>query len=195
MLVLFFCLVALIGVTRLIELYISRQHRELLFQSGALDVPERGFPVMVALHVGILIGCISEVLFFSRLVPTWLGLVAASGVILANALRIWAIVSLGVHWNVRVVDSMNQGVVTIGPYHWIRHPNYVAVFVELTLLPLVQGAWITAACGTALHVLVLLRRIVLEERVLMKNQNYRQAMEEKPRFLPMGGKWPTSTAM
>lgn len=150
---------------------------------------------MVALHGGILMSCMVEVLFFSRLVPTWLGLAAAGGVILANALRIWAIFSLGVHWNVRIVDSTNRGVVTSGPYHWIRHPNYVAVFVELTLLPLVQGAWITAACGAALHVLVLQRRILLEEQVLMKNQNYRQAMEKKPRFLPAWGKWPTSTAM
>lgn len=185
MLVLFFCLVALIGTTRLFELYISRQHRELLFKGGARDVPERGFPMMVAVHAGILMGCVVEVVLFSRVAPPWLSLVAASGVILANALRIWAISSLGVHWNVRVVDSTKMGVITSGPYHWIRHPNYVAVFSELTLLPLVQGAWITATFGTVLHVQVLRRRIFLEEQVLMKDPNYRQIMGQRPRFLPL----------
>ena len=36
--------------------------------------------------------------------------------------------------------SLSLGVVTGGPYRFVRHPNYVAVFVELLALPLVHGA-------------------------------------------------------
>lgn len=184
MLVLFLCLVALIGVTRLIELGVSKRHRKLLFKSGARDIPERGFSIMVFVHVGILTSSLLEVLYFGRVAPLWLGVGAACGVVLANALRLWAIFSLGVHWNVRVVDSTSMGIITSGPYRWIRHPNYVAVFAELTLLPLVHGAWVTATLGTLLHVWVLRRRIILEEEVLLKDENYRRAMKDKPRFIP-----------
>jgi methyltransferase len=117
-------------------------------------------------------------------VPLWLGGAAALGVVGAGVLRVWAIRSLGKHWNVRVVDSTRLGVVTSGPYRFVRHPNYVAVFLELLLLPLVQGAWLTAALGSALHILVLRRRILLEEAVLMASPAYRASMGDKPRFLP-----------
>ena len=80
--------------------------------------------------------------------------------VLANLLRFWVIATLGVHWNVRVVRSMPLGVVTAGPYRFVRHPNYVAVFVELLALPLVHGAYLTAAAGTLLHLVILQRRRV-----------------------------------
>ena len=51
-------------------------------------------------------------------------------------------------------------------YRWIRHPNYVAVFVELLALPLVHTAWITAALGAVAHLFVLRARIRIEDRVL-----------------------------
>ena len=39
----------------------------------------------------------------------------------------------------------------------MRHPNDVAVFVELLALPLVHTAWLTALGATALHAIVLRR--------------------------------------
>jgi methyltransferase len=177
-------LVALLAVTRLLELRVSRRHRQALLRSGARPVEERGFLGMVSLHVGVLVGAIVEPLVTRPAVPLWLGLTAAAGVIGANLLRLAAIRSLGEHWNVRVIDSTELGVVTSGPYRFVRHPNYVAVFLELLLLPLVQGAWLTAALGSALHVFVLRRRILLEEAVLMAHPAYRATMGDKPRFLP-----------
>ncbi|HEY5447089.1 MAG TPA: isoprenylcysteine carboxylmethyltransferase family protein, partial [Polyangia bacterium] len=103
---------------------------------------------------------------------------------------------------VRVVASTPAlGVVTGGPYRLIRHPNYVAVFVELAALPLVHGAWLTAAAGALLHAAILRRRIGLEESVLMADESYRRAFADKPRFLPLPfgtpkasrtPQWPTS---
>ena len=82
------------------------------------------------------------------------------------------------------MDSTRQGVVDTGPYRWIRHPNYVAVFLELLALPLVHTAWITAIAGTIAHVFVLRARIDAEDRVLLANPDYAAAMGAKPRFVP-----------
>src|SRR6185369_15280419 len=103
----------------------------------------------------------------------------------ANLLRWWVIATMGAHWNVQVMGSTALGVVTGGPFRWVRHPNYVAVFVELGALPLVHGAFITAAAGAALHALVLRRRIALEEAILLADPRYREAMAGKPRFVPL----------
>jgi methyltransferase len=177
-------LVGLLAVTRLLELRISRRHRRALLESGARPIEERGFLVMVSLHVAVLVGAIVEPLLTRRTVPVWLGVTAAAGVVGASLLRVLAIQSLGRHWNVRVIDSTALGVVTAGPYRYVRHPNYVAVFLELLLLPLVQGAWLTAALGSVLHAFVLRRRILLEEAVLLAHPEYRASMGGKPRFLP-----------
>jgi methyltransferase len=83
---------------------------------------------------------------------------------------------------------MPLGVVTGGPYRFVRHPNYVAVFVELAALPLVHGAYLTAIAGALLHAAVLRRRVGLEESVLMTDEAYRRAFDRKRRFIP----WPTS---
>jgi len=111
--------------------------------------------------------------------------------VLANLLRWWVIATLGTQWNVRVMGSSpTAGVVTRGPFRYVRHPNYVAVFVELAALPLVHTAWITALCGSLLHVWILRRRIALEERVLFADARYRELMGGKPRFVPLP--WPRS---
>lgn len=184
MMIVFFGLLLLTASTRLLELNVSRRHRRLLFERGAAPVEDPGFVQMVMLHTGILLCSVVEVLWFERTAPGWWAALAAAGVIAASGLRIWAIASLGDHWNVRVVDSTALGVVQSGPYRWIRHPNYVAVFAELALLPVVHGAWITASVGTLLHAFVLRRRIATEEKVLLRDPKYQVTMAAKPRFIP-----------
>jgi len=180
-------LLTFVGVTRLVELWISRRHRRALVARGARAVADPGFLGMVLLHVSVFAGTLLEPWLFERQVPVWFGAAMAAGVLAANTLRIVAIRSLGQHWNVQVVDSTALGVVASGPYRYVRHPNYVAVFLELLFLPLVRGAWVTAALGTALHVAVLFRRIRLEERVLGAEPAYRAVMGDKPRFFPRFG--------
>ena len=82
------------------------------------------------------------------------------------------------------MDSTRLGVITIGPFRYVRHPNYAAVFVEMIALPLIHTAWITALAGAIAHTIVLTLRLSTEERVLFANPEYAAAMSAKPRFLP-----------
>jgi methyltransferase len=187
----FFLIIAgAVGACRLIELRISRAHMRAMAARGAEPLAEQVFPAMVALHTGILFGAVIEVLALSRPFILELAVPAVALVVLANALRFWVIASLGPLWNVRVVPSMAMGVVTSGPYRFVRHPNYVAVFVELLALPLIHGAYITSLAGALFHVAVLRRRIATEEAMLMADEGYRRAFQHKPRFLPRP--WPMS---
>jgi methyltransferase len=181
----FLVLVGAVGACRLAELRLSRRHQRALAAGGAAVLPEPVFPAMVALHTGILVAAVLETFLLARPFAAALAVPAVALVVLANALRFWVIATLGVHWNVRVVPSMGLGVVTSGPYRFVRHPNYVAVFVELTALPLVHGAFLTAVAGALLHAAILHRRVRLEESVLMADESYRRAFERKPRFLPL----------
>jgi len=188
----FLGLVGAVGALRLVEMRLSRRHQRAMAAGGTAPLPERVFPAMVALHTGVLAAAVIETLALGRPFVAALAIPAVVLVALANALRFWVIASLGIQWNVRVVASTPAlGVVTSGPYRFVRHPNYVAVFVELTALPLVHGAYLTAVAGALLHAAVLYRRIGLEESVLMADESYRKAFARKPRFLPTFP-WPTS---
>ena len=184
----FLGLCAAVGACRLLEMTISRRHQRALAAAGAAPLPEPIFGAMVALHTGVIAGAAIEVVALHRPYFAPLAVPALALVVVANLLRFWVIATLGVHWNVRVVASMPLGVVTGGPYRFVRHPNYVAVFVELLALPLVHGAYLTAVAGTLLHLLILQRRVSLEESVLMADEGYRRAFADKPRFIPLP--WP-----
>jgi methyltransferase len=184
-------LLAAVGAGRLIEMRLSRRHQRALAEHGIAVEREPMFGLMVALHTGVLLAAALEVIGLRRPFVPALGLPALALVVAANLLRWWVIATLGPQWNVRVMGSSRSiGVVSHGPFRYVRHPNYVAVFVELAALPLVHGAWLTALVGSMLHAMILRRRIALEEQVLFTDARYREVMGPRPRFVPLP--WPTS---
>ena len=87
-------------------------------------------------------------------------------VALTMTLRYWAISTLGRRWNTRVVVLSGRPLVHHGPYRWMRHPNYLAVVVEIAAVPLIYGAWWTALAFSAGNLLVLRTRLRVEEAAL-----------------------------
>jgi methyltransferase len=182
---LYLALLVLIAVGRLLELAHSRRNQQRLVAAGSSKTHDPGYKWMIALHTGLLLGCALEVGMASR---PWIPLFGGPMLVLffaANALRWWVICTLGSRWNVEVMSASRMGVVTeVGPYRWMRHPNYTAVFVEMLALPLIHSAWITAIVGTALHTIVLRHRIALEESVMRQDPTWQAAFATRPRFVP-----------
>jgi len=180
----FLGLLLAVASLRLVELRISKRHQAEMVARGAAKVDEPRFRWMVLLHTAVLVGAALEVVFLKRPFLPWLAAPMFAVFLAANAVRWWVIRTLGEHWNVQVMDSMRLGVVTSGPFRYVRHPNYAAVFAEMLALPLIHTAWITATVGAIAHIGVLSQRLSTEERVLFANPDYRAAMTGKPRFLP-----------
>lgn len=177
-------LLAAVAIGRLLELRHSRGNQQRLRQHGSSQSPEPGYKWMVALHSGVLASSAIEVVFAQRPWIPALGIPALTLFIAANAARWWVIRTLGPRWNVQVMSASQLGIVTEGPYRWVRHPNYSAVFIEMLALPLIHTAWITAIVGTALHGMVLRNRVALEEAVMAQDPEWSRAFAAKPRFLP-----------
>jgi methyltransferase len=177
-------LLIVVALLRIYELQISRQHQQEMVSQGASKVVDPRFRWMVALHTGVLVGAACEVIFLHRPFIPILATVCFVIFLAANAVRWWVIRTLGEHWNVQVMNSTSLGVITTGPFRYVRHPNYAAVFVEMLVLPLIHTAWITAIAGSLAHILVLSQRLATEEKVLFSDAHYREAMTSKPRFLP-----------
>jgi methyltransferase len=159
-------LLAATGCERLAELALSRRNAAWSFARGGHERGRGHFPFMVALHTAFLLGAGAEVLLLGRAFSPAIGAAMLALALGSQALRWWAISTLGPRWNTRVIVVPGAPRIADGPYRFVSHPNYAAVVVEGFALPLIHGAWITAAAFTLLNVPLLAVRIRCEEQAL-----------------------------
>jgi methyltransferase len=157
--------VALLVAQRLGELALSAAHERRLRALGAREHARGHFPLLVAVHTLLPACLLAEVFRLGARPgpawPLWLGAFLA-----AEALRVAAIRALGERWHVRIWVVPGRPLVRRGPYRFLRHPNYLAVVIELASAPMLFGAWRTALGISALNVVALAIRIRAEERAL-----------------------------
>ncbi|GEJ58490.1 isoprenylcysteine carboxylmethyltransferase family protein [Anaeromyxobacter diazotrophicus] len=176
----YLALVALFAAERAVELALSRRHARALRARGAVEHGAGHYPAMVLLHGAFLAACAAGALL--RPAPPRWALLAAAAALAAQALRWWAIAALGERWTTRVLVLPGAPPVTGGPYRFVRHPNYLAVAVELAALPLAWGLAGVALLFSVANAAVLAARVRAEERAL--GPVWRRAFEARGRFLP-----------
>lgn len=175
--VLYSLLLGAVVLERLVELAITQRNRAWALAQGGLEIGEGHYPWMVALHTLLLIACPAEVWLLDRPFVPGLALVMSLLLVLTMALRYWAIATLGKRWTTRVVCVPGLPVITGGPYRFLRHPNYLAVVIEVLVLPLVHTAWLTALLFSIGNLFVLRTRIAVEEGALDEHNDYRESFE------------------
>jgi methyltransferase len=173
---------SLIAIERGFEVALSRRNARIAFSRGAREYGQKPFQLMAALHTAFLPSCAAEVILLHRPFPGLLGAIALLGAMGSQALPYWAVLTLGSRWNVRIIVVPGEHPITAGPYRFIRHPNYVAVALEMACVPLVHGCWLTAVVFSLANALVLRTRIRGEEKAL--GEGYAAAFSDRPRFLP-----------
>jgi methyltransferase len=157
--------VALVAAQRLLELVLARRNERLARAKGAVERGRGHYPFVVALHVLWLVSTLIEgALRGPEPPPYWP--VPLALFLLAQPMRYWAIFSLGESWNTKILVVPGAKLLRRGPYRYLKHPNYVAVIVEIPAFPLVFGAWATALVFTVLNVALLSVRIREENKAL-----------------------------
>lgn len=97
--------------------------------------------------------------------PSWW----VSGIVLmvaSKALKYWAIANLRERWTFKVLVLPDLALVRTGPYRFVDHPNYIAVFGELAGMALMMSAWITGPVSILAFALALRVRLRVETRAL-----------------------------
>ena len=151
------------------ELALSRRNAAWAYSEGGVEHGREHFFAMKLLHIAFFAACALEVVLLGRPFLLWLGAPMLALALAAQALRYWAIASLGKRWNVRVITIPGMPLSTTGPYRFLRHPNYLAVVLEGIAIPLVHTAYLTSIGFTLLNSLMLRTRIRCEERALGLN--------------------------
>jgi methyltransferase len=170
----------LLALERGAELVVSARHARSLLARGGVEAGRGHYRPMVIFHAAFLAACALEALAHPE-PPPRAAFAALAGAVLAQGLRWWAIATLGERWSTRVIVLPGAPPVTGGPYRYLRHPNYLAVLLEMALVPLAFGSWRTALAFSAGNAALLAVRIRAEERAL--GDGWSRAFRGRPRFV------------
>jgi len=175
-------IIAILALERGVELYIAHRNAARAFAAGAVEIGQRHYRVMVGFHAAFLVACAVESILRGSGAPAAVAVPAIVAELFAQFLRYWVIFTLRSRWNTRIIVFPDARPVTSGPFRFARHPNYLAVAIEVVAVPLIGGAWVTAIVFSLGNAILLMVRIPAEERAL--GQSYAGAFAELPRFLP-----------
>jgi methyltransferase len=151
----------LVALQRVIELGHTRSNTARLRRLGAVEADAGGYPFYVLLHTGWLA---SLAVFVPAATPPYWPLIGVFAMLQLG--RIWVITTLGRYWTTRIITLPDAPLVRTGPFRYLRHPNYLLVVAEIAVLPLAFGAVVIAVIFSTLNLLLIARRIRIEERVL-----------------------------
>lgn len=153
--------ICLVALQRLAELAWARRNTARLRRLGAIEADAIGYPLFVLLHAAWLVSLALSAPAATR--PCWpiLGLFA-----LLQLGRLWVILSLGRWWTTRILTLPGAPLVQTGPFRWLQHPNYLLVVAEFAVLPLAFGAVAIAAIFSTLNLMLIIRRVRIEDRAL-----------------------------
>jgi len=162
---LFYILIGFVILQRLVELVIARRNEKKSLAAGGIEYDKKGYSGIVIMHIMFFISLFAEYFYFEHtLNKFWVIFLILF--IAAQVLRYWAIISLGSLWNTRIIIVPGSKLVQSGPYKHFRHPNYMAVITELAVIPLMFSCFFTAIIFSYVNLLLLKRRIAIEEKVL-----------------------------
>jgi len=121
--------------------------------------------------------------------PIALQIVGFVGLILAMAVTYWAMATNPfLSTIVRIQDDRGHYVVTSGPYRYVRHPMYAAIFLMWPGIALQLGSW-WALIPAAVIVIVFVIRTALEDRTLQAELPGYTAYAQRVRYRLVPGVW------
>lgn len=163
----FWIFLAILIIQRISELLLARRNEKIVRAKGAREYDEKGYKVIVLMHIFFFISLISEYILLDRTINHfWAPLLIFF--LIAQILRYWAISTLGYNWNTKILTTPNTSPVRSGPYKYLNHPNYLSVVIEIAVIPLIFSCYITSVIFSVFNLLLLKRRIRIEEKALSR---------------------------
>ncbi len=179
-------LITFLIVQRLAELGYARWNTSRLLAQGGVEFGGAHYLLLVALHAFWIMAL--WVSGHDRNVdPLWLALF-----VVLQAVRLWALVTLGRRWTTRVIVLPGSPPIVDGPYRFVRHPNYWVVAGEIAVVPLALGLPAVALVFSLANAALLYLRISVENAALIwaagapQGEPAPQSPSESPSLANMG---------
>ena len=188
----------LLGGTLFIRSYYGRQARqatgrgmfavspEAVEREGRLSVTVRGVSALALGVWAVLFVLNPPWMDWTHLpLPGWLRWLGAVVGVVSLALLAWVQATLGRFWSTNLQLTEDHQLVTGGPYRWVRHPMYSALFLFFVGGSLLAADLILLGL-TVIALVVLSRRVPAEEAMMVERfgDAYREYAARTGRSLP-----------
>jgi methyltransferase len=155
---------------RLVELVIAKKNEKWMKARGGIETGGEHYKWFIYLHTLFFMSILLEVLMKVNSQDIRFNYVYFVVFFAAQLARFWCIYSLGRFWNTKIIVLPRVSLIKKGPYKYVKHPNYIIVAVELFVIPMLFGAYVSAIAFPILHIILLRIRIPAEEKALASVQ-------------------------
>lgn len=126
------------------------------------------FKLISYYYVLMMFGTVAEYLIIKKAWYIELTVAGVCAFLLALALRLWSIKSLGGSWNTCVLGKVKRKfkprrLIRRGPYKFLRHPIYLGTIIEALSIPMIFNSYFTLGFVILLYIPILILRAYMEE--------------------------------
>ncbi|MBI2757784.1 MAG: isoprenylcysteine carboxylmethyltransferase family protein [Chloroflexi bacterium] len=179
---------ALFAVIRVYFQWRARQTQgQVEYKESKLNIALRAF-IGAIFFLGVLFYIVRPQLLAWAELPLpqwsqWLGVVLGG---VSLPLLAWTQLALGSNFSTTLHVRQEHTLVTGGPYRYVRHPMYTALFLSLSVILLLTRNWLVGGIPLVGLCVILLMRLPREERAMIERfgNAYREYMKRTGRFFP-----------
>ena len=124
------------------------------------------FSILLFSYLSCVLLTIIEFIYIPRTLNLGISVVGYAICISGITLRNASINALGEEWSLHIDLKKMNSIVRTGPYRYLKHPYYAAVFCELFGFSLIPNAYYSSLTVLALQLPLLFCRIRFEDRAL-----------------------------
>ena len=180
---------ALFAVIRVYFQWRARQIQgQVEYKEGKLNTALRAL-IGAMFFLGVLFYIVRpQVLAWAELpLPQWLQWLGVILGVVSLPLLTWTQQSLGSNFSTTLHVRQEHTLVTSGPYRYMRHPMYTALFLSMLAILLLTRNWIVGGVPLVGLFVIVLLRVQREERAIIEKfgDAYREYMKRTGRFVPL----------
>ena len=127
---------------RVLETYLSKRNEHWLEERGAVEKEKRKYRWMHMLQRLFFLSVLAECLLLIK--PEKFNVLFLSLFVLLTAGKLWCMITLGRFWTLKHLKLPGVLLFRRGSYRLVKEPYNVITLVQLFIVPLLFGAYITA---------------------------------------------------
>ena len=144
---------------RLIELRLSHNNTKKLLGLGAKEFFPFHYKFIVLFHTFFLI-----YFFVNSFFVDDMDFIFLLAFFFIQILRYKTLSDLGEYWTTRIIVLENVPLTNNGIYKYLKHPNYIIVFIEVFLICLIFHDYLALVFFSSINLFLLIIRIYYEEK-------------------------------
>lgn len=179
---------ALFAVIRVYFQWRARQTQgQVEYKEGKLNTALRAL-IGAVFFLGVLFYIVRpQILVWAELLlPQWLQWLGVVLGVVSLPLLVWTRQALGSNFSPTLHVRREHTLVTSGPYLYVRHPMYTALFLSMAAILLLTRNWLVGGIPLAGLCVIVLLRVQREEHAMIEKfgDEYCEYMKRTGRFLP-----------